>query len=301
MVESDLCDIAGLGQSTLHTAVLRNASLLSSLTLRKRSLIRSNLDIVLGQSPEENSGKKNVAPCSITVLVSSGPYRINNYTLTSNIGTSSIEYLKSIARREVEWIKTYAGSHEATQKPWRYVSPGQDDPGAHISLLKKFISAVSEITPKDPDLVSSRLWHPDFHAGNIYIDSNYRISSIIDWQGAWTTPLFLGAKPPLVLDYSVEMKMFLPDDFKILDDTTKDQLRYQVAHSILIHKYENSTAEKNPLMYRMMRYPYSRTLKQLEAFAGGTWDNCLFPFENCLMTVEGYASDQADYSPMRRC
>lgn len=162
----------------------------------------------------------------------------------------------------------------------------QDDPEAHTSLLQKYISVIPDITPKDPELVSARLWHPDFHAGNIYIDSDHRISSIIDWQGAWTTPPFLGANPPSLLDYSIEMMMFLPENFKTLDDATKEQLRYQVAQSIMIHTYETSTRKQNPVMFKVMHLPHGSTLKQLEAFANGTWDNTLFPFEECLIRVE---------------
>jgi len=36
-------------------------------------------------------------------------------------------------------------------------------------------------------------------------------------------------------------------------------------------------------MYKMMRHPYGQTLKQIEAFAGSTWDDCLFPLEECLI------------------
>jgi hypothetical protein len=170
--------------------------------------------------------------------------------------------------------------------PWQYTSPEQNSPEAHISSLLKFVSVIPYIVPKDWELVSARLWHPDFHAGNIYINDEGQISSIIDWQGAWTTPVFIGANPPLLLDYSVEMLMNLPDDFKQLDEVTKDRLRHQVAQSILIYSYETETAEKNPLMNKMMRYPHGQTLKQLEAFAGGTWDNCLYPFQECLIRVE---------------
>ncbi|KAH5433184.1 hypothetical protein HBI32_055360 [Parastagonospora nodorum] len=200
--------------------------------------------------------------------------------------TSSAEYLTSIAQREIDWISNHADPGSAKETPWQYSSPFQDSPQAHIALLQKFMTAVPHITPQDPELNSPRLWHPDFHAGNIYVDDEARISSIIDWQAAWTTPVFIGARPPLVLDYAVEMMMKLPDSFKTLDDATKDKLRYQVAQSILIHTYETCTAEQNPLMNKVIRHPHGQTLKQLEAFAGSTWDNCLFPFEECLIRVE---------------
>jgi len=197
-----------------------------------------------------------------------------------------VEYLKSVARREIDWINAYANPQEAKKTPWQYMSPHQNSPDAHIALLQKFLATIPSITPQDPELVSPRLWHPDFHAGNIYIDDQARISCIIDWQGAWTTPVFIGANPPLLLDYGIDMLLNFPENYKTLDDATRDKLKYQVSQSILIQAYEESTAKKNPLMYKAMRHPHGQTLKQLEAFVGATWDNCLFPLEECLIRVE---------------
>ncbi|KAL6704899.1 Phosphotransferase enzyme [Coniothyrium glycines] len=182
--------------------------------------------------------------------------------------TSCVDYLDSIAQREIDWINRYAKPHEQDNMTWQYVHPEQNSSKAHTHLLQKFRSAVPYIVPRDPQLVSPRLWHPDFHAG------------------AWTAPAIIGANPPLVLDYGVDMLMKLPENFKSLDDATKDELRYQVSQSILIHKYEATTAEKNPLMHKVIRHPHGQTLKQLEAFAGSTWDNCLYPFQDCLINVE---------------
>ena len=89
------------------------------------------------------------------------------------------------------------------------------------------LAVIPYITPKDPELVSSRLWHPGFHAGNVYIDDQARISSIIDWQGAWTSALFIGAHSPLLLDYGIDMLMKLPEGFKSLNDATRKRDQIQ--------------------------------------------------------------------------
>ncbi|PNS14387.1 hypothetical protein CAC42_6900 [Sphaceloma murrayae] len=200
--------------------------------------------------------------------------------------TSSAKYLESIACREIDWINAYADSQKSNKTPWRYTSPEQNSPEAHLDLLQKYRSAIPYILPRDPDLISPRLWHPDLHAGNVYIDDQARLLSIIDWQGAWTTPVFIGANPSLLLDYGIDMLMKLPNNFRTLDDARKKQLRYQVSQSILIHVYETTTARDNPLMYKVMRHPHGQTLKNLEAFIGSTWNNCLFPLEECLIRVE---------------
>ncbi|KAF2434794.1 hypothetical protein EJ08DRAFT_646263 [Tothia fuscella] len=199
---------------------------------------------------------------------------------------SARQYLESVAKREIDWISKYAVSNETTENPWQYTSNAQKSREAHVSSLQKFMSAIPSIIPKDPDLRSPRFWHPDFHSGNIYVDDKNNISSIIDWQGAWIAPLFIGANPPMLLDYSIETMMKLPDNFKQLDETEKDRLRYQVAQSILIHAYEIRTAKENPLMHKVMRHLQGKPLKQLEAFANATWDNSLLPFRECLIRME---------------
>jgi len=113
-----------------------------------------------------------------------------------------------------------------------------------------------------------------------------KISSNIDWQGAWTAPLFIDANPPMRLDYAVEMKMKLPDNSQEFDETMKERLRYQVAQSILTHSYETRNASENPLMYKMMRHLQGKTLIELDAFAGSTWDNFLLPLQECLIRVQ---------------
>lgn len=270
----------------LKIVVSQDANRLSFQLGRKMSSVTSNQLIVLDPLLEGSSGRNSAVTCNIMVPVSFRMSMKLGYRLTIIVGTSSAEYLKSVARREIDWINSHANPQEPNQTPWQYMSPQQKSPEAHTALLEKFLATIPYITPKDPELASPRLWHPDFHAGNIYIDDQDRISCIIDWQGAWTTPVFIGANPPLLLDYGIDMLMKLPENFRALDDATKDKLRYQVSQSVLIHTYETSTAERNPLMYKVMRHPHGQTLKQLEAFVGSTWDNCLFPFEECLIRVE---------------
>jgi hypothetical protein len=106
------------------------------------------------------------------------------------------------------------------------MSNEQHSPKAHTALLHKLESVVPHIVPRGPELPSPRLWHPDLHAENIYIDDQARNSSIIDWQGEWTAPVFIGAKPPLLLDYGVDILIQLPEDFKKLDEVMEKKLGY---------------------------------------------------------------------------
>ena len=203
-------------------------------------------------------------------------------------GTSSTQYLQSIANREIEWLQKFADRHPQSRHPWQYVSPLQASADAHVASLNKFKAVIPDIVPRDEDSTRPRFWHPDFHAGNIYVDDEANITAIIDWQGAWITPPFLGINPPSVLDYGVDMLMKLPDNFKSLDDDEKERLRYQVSQSLLITAYETKTAEINQINHKVMRLNHGQTLKQLEAFANSTWDDGLYPLNECLLRVQRY-------------
>ncbi|EMF10266.1 kinase-like protein [Sphaerulina musiva SO2202] len=200
--------------------------------------------------------------------------------------TSSTDYLQSIADREIEWLRKFSHRHPQSRQPWQHAGPLQDSADAHIASLNKFKAVIPDIVPRDEDLTRPRFWHPDFHTGNIYVDEEANITAIIDWQGAWIIPPFIGINPPSMLDYGVDIMMKLPQNFKSLDEADKEKLRYQVSQSILITAYEAETASINPPLIKMMQTAHGQTLKQLEAFANATWDNTLYPFNETLLRVQ---------------
>ncbi|KAF2728298.1 hypothetical protein EJ04DRAFT_546854 [Polyplosphaeria fusca] len=205
---------------------------------------------------ERTNMSKYHGPCTNSTVTCQS----DEATDSSLLGTSPTDYLKSLAGCEVDWLSKYASGNVNDQR----------SPQAHIDLLEKFISIIPLITPKEDEIVSARLWHPDFHAGNIFIDKTGMITSLIDWQGALIGPIFISANPPKVLDYSIDLLMELPDNYKQLEEDRKAKLRRQVSQLILIEAYETRSASQNPLMYRLMRYPNSKTLKELVAFVSGS-------------------------------
>ena len=50
------------------------------------------------------------------------------------------------------------------------MSPEQNLLEAHTALLQKLPPIIPHIVPQDLELVSPIPWHPDFRAGNIYIE-----------------------------------------------------------------------------------------------------------------------------------
>jgi hypothetical protein len=195
--------------------------------------------------------------------------------------------VEAIAHREMRWIEQYA-KPKILSVPLS-TSSSQKSPGAHIDLLQKYLSVAAKLLPTEDDLLLPTLWHRDLHRGNVFVHEG-EVSSVIDWQSVWVGPRILRARAPQLVDYSGEVKTKLPENFKELDPEEKDRVRETVRRSILLYIYETSTAKRNPSLYRVMRYPNSKTLDELVEFASDSWDGDILPLREILIRIERFAS-----------
>lgn len=166
------------------------------------------------------------------------------------------------------------------------MSHSQNNPTEHISLLHRYISVVPYLLPKDGDLLSSFLWHIDLRTPNIFVNDNGNITSLIDWQSTWAGPLFFEARHPYFLNYNGELLLELPEDFKQLDEDTQTVVKDQVTRSILLYLYEKYTAERNPLLSRVLQYPNGMIMTDPVRFVGSTWDEDILPLRKSLIRVQ---------------
>jgi hypothetical protein len=77
----------------------------------------------------------------------------------------------------------------------------------------------------------------------------------------------------------------LLDNFKELDPEEKDRVRETVRPSILLYIYETSTARRNPLLYKVMRYPNGKTLDELAEFSSDSWDGDILSLRKVLIRI----------------
>ncbi|GIK05338.1 phosphotransferase enzyme [Aspergillus viridinutans] len=197
---------------------------------------------------------------------------------------SAVDYLKALALREIAWIRKHA-TPRSPDDPL-FVSPSQNNPTEHISLLHRYLSAAPHLLPKDEDLLGSFLWHTDLRTPNIFVNDTGNITSIIDWQSTWAGPLFLEGRHPHFLDYNGELLLELPENFKQLDENTQNTVRDQVTKSILLYLYEKYTAERNPVLNRVLRYPNGKILTDPVRFVGNTWNGDILPLRETLIKVQ---------------
>ncbi|KKK25535.1 hypothetical protein AOCH_001085 [Aspergillus ochraceoroseus] len=188
-----------------------------------------------------------------------------------------------LSHREEAWIQQYA-TPKSEDDPL-VTSATQNSPHSHISLLHKYLNVAPYLLPNDPVAVAPYIRHTDLHSGNIFVQ-NGRISSVIDWQGLWAAPLILQARHPRLIDYTGEVILQAPANFKNLDPAEKIRIRGLMSSSILLYLYEKQIAKEIPLLDQVLRFEHGRTRCDPISFVGDTWDDELLPLRESLIRLE---------------
>src|ERR1700683_5084659 len=125
-------------------------------------------------------------------------FSTKNFFCSFILGNTPSAYLSTLCRQEPQWIKLHASSQPIC--PFRDHPSVTRDPSAHLAVLDQFHSMISSIIPfGSPKLVQPTLWHHDLSGSNIFIsdtklaEGRISITSVIDWQNTWVSPLYLQA------------------------------------------------------------------------------------------------------------
>ncbi|GKZ66423.1 phosphotransferase enzyme [Aspergillus niger] len=213
--------------------------------------------------------------------------------------TSAIDYIRALANQEISWIKEYAIPRSPDDP--LFTSYSQSHPAEHNSLLQKYLTVTPHLIPRDKDILGSFLWHTDLRTPNIFVDNSGHITSITDWQSTWAGPLFLEGRHPHFLDYTGDLLLKPPKDFKQLDNDTQKDLREKISRSILLYLYEKYTAKKNPLLDKLLRYPNGKILTHPIHFVGNTWDGDILPLRELLIRIQNNWTTLHHTDPTTKC
>jgi serine/threonine protein kinase len=109
--------------------------------------------------------------------------------------TSPVDYLHSIAQREIEWWTREYGRPREAVFPHNTMGLGIQQPEEYVELLESYQSLAPHLLVKDPAHPSNRptLRHPDPSPSNILISPDGRISCLIDWQHVIVQPRLLAS------------------------------------------------------------------------------------------------------------
>ncbi|KFY16810.1 hypothetical protein V492_01078 [Pseudogymnoascus sp. VKM F-4246] len=197
------------------------------------------------------------------------------------------DYLKALANNQIKWLDQHAVSEP--QMDIFNASDAQNSPDAHISLYRKYLAISPYIFPEDKSMSRSTLWHWDMHAPNIFVKDD-RITSLIDWQFSWVGPLFLQYRYPKLVDYSGDVMLKLPEDYKDMEKSDKERVADQVERSLVQFLYETETKKQNPLLVKVNDTPQGTTRRRTIEFADDTWNGDILPFRQCLIRLERLVS-----------
>ncbi|KAL1756048.1 Alpha/beta hydrolase family-domain-containing protein [Schizophyllum commune] len=108
----------------------------------------------------------------------------------------------NIGRGPWDDVRDYMYALGACARASIEAAPDPDSDGAYRDWIAKYEMLVPDLAPDG--YITLVLWHPDLSANNIIVDrdeSSYRLSGIIDWQGATVGPYYRQFSLPQPYDF----------------------------------------------------------------------------------------------------
>ena len=212
-----------------------------------------------------------------------------NSTDDITTGTCAENFLRSIGKREAAWTIQLAQPRH--RQFFFSFSQQKIEPQDHITLLSQFKRVAPYLKPKQEDLGSPTLRHPDLHQSNIFIcPKSKQILSVIDWQGAAILPFFVQAGYPALCDHdsrrpqSLE-KPKLSEDFDKMSSEEQENALMKFKHEQANLYYTAATGLKSERHMRALRLPYLDMRQYLIKQAGMPWDGDLVNLRAALVGV----------------
>lgn len=166
--------------------------------------------------------------------------------LTRSSGDTAEEYVRAIAKREIACIER---DIKLPRPTGIFNGPNSS---LKLSVLQDFLKVVRYLLPLDSSALSSKIWHIDLHADNIFVhpERPSEIVGLIDWQSVHLTPLFLQARPPAFLDFSGPkpegLHAFkLPENFSELSVQEQQDAKNLLSKQSLLKLYEVYSSLQN--------------------------------------------------------
>ena len=204
-------------------------------------------------------------------------------------GVRPEDYLKSIGNREAAWTSSF-GKPRHRQFFFSF-SENEIEPTDHISLLSQYRAIAPYLLPRQGDLTSPTLRHPDLHQSNIFLrPHSTQILGIIDWQGSSVLPLFLQSGFPPFCDHdpthpqSLE-KPKISDQFEEMNPEGQEKALKELRHKQANLYYTAATKLKREPHMQALQLPYLHMRQYLIQQAGMPWDGDLVNLRAALVGV----------------
>lgn len=206
------------------------------------------------------------------------------------LGVRPESYLDAIGQRESAWSTTF-GRPRHRQYFFSF-SEEPIPPEDHISLLSQYRQVAPYLFPKEDDLATPALRHPDLHQGNIFIcPESKQITGIIDWQGACILPFYMQVGFPALCRHETGQpqtleKPKLNADFDNMSLEEQERATSKLRQEKANLYYTAATCLKNKRHMRALKLPHLEMRKYLVAQAGLPWNGDLVNLRAALAGVQ---------------
>ena len=203
---------------------------------------------------------------------------------------SPVEYLQSIADKEMDWTKRY-GKPMKPDFPHNALELGAQAPEDYLQLLESYQLLAPHLLPKSPAHILNQpiLRHPDLTPGNIFISPETgRITCLIDWQHAVIQPNFLAAgyprafeNPDVLRGKLVEPK--LPENITSLTAEAQAAAHELYRKRYLFYVYRALNGHFNTDHLAALRDPLLQLRQLLVDRAGHQWGGNLVTLKGAII------------------
>ncbi|PVH92051.1 hypothetical protein DM02DRAFT_722216 [Periconia macrospinosa] len=233
-----------------------------------------------------------------------------------------VEYLQSIAKKEIDWTQRY-GEPMEPDFPHNDLGLGVQRPEEYLKLLEYCQLLTPHLLPKDPTHPFNQptLRHPDLTPGNIFISPETgRLSCLIDWQHAIIQPNLLAAGYPRAFENPDNelppnlLEPKLPDNFESLPADEKAVVHELYRRRLLFLIYRVFNGHFNQRHIAALRDPLLLGRQMLEHLPDVHDIKCPIQFDQteldefaetedswlvCNMTEEGWVRNE-DYEEAKQ-
>ncbi|GIK02212.1 phosphotransferase enzyme [Aspergillus viridinutans] len=189
---------------------------------------------------------------------------------------SIADYAVAVGKNEIQWAEENAQPRMNFQR-----SPEEPEtPGDYISLLQRYTKLAPFLVP--PSASSEQtitISHPDLHLDNVFIDpQTNHITSIIDWQHASASPIFLQRPFPQMLELS-----------------RNPQAERQVIEKRLLEFYFEALKSTDPFRWKVLGAPFHDIRTEPISLVPCCWDReDLFSLRNAMIAAVARWNDISD-------
>jgi hypothetical protein len=204
-----------------------------------------------------------------------------------------VEYLQSIARKEMDWTRLYGKAMEP-DFPHNDAGLGFQHPGDYLKLLGSYQSLTPHLLPKSSahPFNQPTLRHPDLTPGNIFITpETSQISCLIDWQHAIIQPQLLAAGYPRAFENPDDLLPpelvipKLPEDLSSLSPEEKISTRELHLRRLFFYTYRVLNGHFNQAHIEALRDPLLLGRQMLVDRAGRQWEGNLITLKGAVIRM----------------